>query len=519
MHRRAPKFALLLCAASIAPAWAQGQAALSLESRVFDPKLAGATLRVTTRLPGSGSYGAQLTVRDAQGALVRRLAEGSRLRGRDYVDVWDGLDEAGRFVAPGDYPLRFSAGGAAREVTVHVVRLGVRAVAFSGAGRVPLTYHRAEAWAGSAFAVDNAGAAWTLPRSPLGVGCLDGPDGAPLELPAPWWEVDGPPRAANGSLLARGRSLPVAYQAGATPQVTATLGDAAGHGGRAVGVNFPAGRPLRLVVEGGQPASGMLGEVRPGDRVTLDLPALGPQLGKWLLRVRFAFAYREDDGSWRRVPGGQVSEHLLYTVLAAPSARDVPGGRPWVAALDLASRWLTGDVRTQASALERIVAGVNAGLGLRYEDTQGAPAYTDGLALESPELDLTAFLAGRANGRVVNCLDCASVVTQLGAQLGARGQVEIMGWDFRLYFLKGLGSPDFTHDLFFGQHAFSYHAVATFDGGQTIHDACLSVDDDARPWSPPFRERLPAGMPESDYRRQLSRDAFGGQAFGRAAPR
>ena len=386
--------------------------------------------------------------------------------------------------------------------------------------RVPLSYHRAESWSGSAFPVDNAGPAWTLSRSPLGAGCLDARDGSPLDLPAPWWEVDGPPRSSSGALLERGRSLPVAYRAGSVAQVTATLGDTAAHDGRAVGCNLPlSGRPLRLVVQGGAAASAMSGELRPGDRVTLDLPPLDGRLGKQVLRVRFGFAYREDDGSWRAIPGAQTSEHTLYSVLGAPLREDVPGGRPWVAALELASGWLGDDTRREDELLAKVTRGINAGLGLRYEDTQGAPAYTDGPDLLTNELDLTAFLANRRNGRRVNCLDCASLVTQFAAQLGARGKILIMGWDFRLNYLKGIGGASFTNGLFFGYHAFSYHAVATFDRGASIHDACLSVDDDSQPWRSPFVERLPLGMPESRYRQQLGADPFQGRALGQATPR
>ncbi|MEZ6187946.1 MAG: hypothetical protein R3F62_23425 [Planctomycetota bacterium] len=512
---------LLLGLGLLAPrGWAQATARLEVSSRVFDPKLAGAELACETERAGTGSYRAELSVLDGQGQTVRELVDATRSRGRSYRDRWDGRDASGRFVAPGDYTLRFQGAGSSRTLTLHVVRLGVRAIEFEGSGRVPLTYHRAEAWSGSAFPVDNAGPAWTLPRSRVSAGCLDLPDGTPLDLPAYWTDVNGPPRTSSGALVERGRSLPVAYRVGTTPQVRVTLGQTAAVGGRERSANYPiAGRPLRIVVEGGPGADTMSGELRPGDRVTLDLQPLGPWLGKWLLRVPLRFAYREDDGSWRLIPGGQLSEHLLYTVLERPSGQDVPGGRPWVAALDLVSTWLRDDTQREAEALARIVRGINGGLGLSYEATQGAPAYTGGPDLASPELDLSAFLADRQNGRRVNCLDCASLVTQLAAQLGARGQIEIMGWDFRLYFLRGLGAPGFARDLFYGMHAFSYHAVATFDRGVTIHDACLSVDDDASPWVAPFRERLPIAMPEADYRRQLSYDWFGAQLFGRASPR
>ncbi|HBP21207.1 MAG TPA: hypothetical protein DEA08_25900, partial [Planctomycetes bacterium] len=73
--------------------------------------------------------------------------------------------------------------------------------------------------------------------------------------------------------------------------------------------------------------------------------------------------------------------------------------------------------------------------------------------------------------------------------------------------------------LFGGAHAFSYHALTSRDQGATVNDACLEVDDDARPYQSAYTPRLPQGMPFNDYRRQLSRDAFRLQDLGQASLR
>lgn len=500
----------------VTPPAASGTGELTLDARVFDPKLEGAALEVRSRRDGSGSYAAQLTVRDAQGRVVRALASETRQRGREYVERWDGRDAGGAYAPPGAYTVRLEGGGAAVEVALHVVRLGARAVTFEGAGRVPLAYHRAERWAGSLFPIDNAGAPWTLASSPAGAGCLDALSGAPLAGPSPWAGLDGPPRASNGALLARGRSLPVAFAAGSTPRVRLTLGNAAAGPAGESGCGYPiAGRRLRVTVEGGAAASALSGEIAPGDAVALDLAPLGATLGERLLRLRLRFAYEEPDGSWRDVPGSQTTEHTLYVLHGRPQAANLPGALPWVAALDLAAGWLTGGVTRRDEVLARIVEGVNARLGLRYDMVSGAPAYTSGYTLESPDLDLSAFLDGKAYGSTVNCLDCASLVTILAAQLGVSGEVQILGWNFALNYMRGIGWPDFSRRM----PAFSYHAVGTFDRGSTVHDACLSVDDDARPWQAPFVERLPIAMPLDQYRAQLSPDWFSTQGLGRAQVR
>ena len=183
----------------------------------------------------------------------------------------------------------------------------------------------------------------------------------------------------------------------------------------------------------------------------------------------------------------------------------IPDATPWVAALDLVARWSNGAATSRSGVLSAAVRGVNQS-GLRYDVNTGAPAYTWGSQLQSPSVDLSAFLDGFANGRIVNCLDCAGLVSKLAAQAGADSNVVIIGWGFRLYWLRGIGYSSYTNSLFGGSHAFSYHAFASGDGASTVHDACLSVDDDSRPWSAPHREGLPLGMDYDHYRDQLSPD-------------
>ncbi|MGE0712633.1 MAG: FlgD immunoglobulin-like domain containing protein [Planctomycetota bacterium] len=480
---------------------------------VFDPRLAGGSLAIDSTLQAAGA--ARLEVRDAAGALVREVASGSWAAGTRR-EAWDGRDAQGLFVAPGSYTLRLSLGGApAASATVSVVRLGIRSIAFEGAGRVALTWHGAGA---GRFPVDRAGPAWAIERSPLSDGCLDARDGTPLGTPAVVTDTNRPPRASDGSVLARGRSLPVAYVLGSAPQARVQLGDRAATGNAAVACNYPvAGHPIRVVVDGGQAVQSMSGEVLPGGESVLDLPALPQTLGKHTLRYRFRFLY-QDGSTWQAIPGALESEHVLYTLVAAPGTDLLPQGSPWVAALDRVSGWVAGE-RDAAGALAKVVAAVNGSQGLRYDVVMGAPAYADGYDLEAPVLDLDAYIDGFQKGRVVNCWDCASIVNKLAAQVGARTRIAILGWNFSLHWLEGIGGSGFIHDLFGGYHEFSYHAVATVDAGASVHDACLRVDDDARPDASPFRERLPVAMPFGDYRRQLSPDSFSVQSLGQASLR
>ena len=483
-------------------------------ARVFDPKLSGASLEINYRLDGAASI--RLEIRDGAGRLVRQVLSGQRSAG-PHVASWDGTDASGQFVAPGSFSIRVREGSATlASAPLSLVRLGIRALTFGGAGRVPLTYHDADGF-GARVSVDRIGPAWTLPASALGSGCLDASSGAALRAPQRHAGLAAPPRTSSGALRTRGINLPLAYARGAQAQVEALLGDEAANGGSAVGCGYPIpGVPLRVAVEGGRSVATMNGELTAGGRSTLDLPALPNAVGKDRVRYRFRFYYRAGS-AWLPVPGSQNTEHTVYTTFGRPGA-DMPGRRPWIKALDLAMGWAAGQT-SERGALTRVVQGVNTNFGFRYDVDAGAPAYTAGWELHNPELDFDAFLDDQDNGRVVNCLDCASLVTKLSGQLGIQTNMVVLGWDFRLNFLRGIGWDRFTNSLFGGNHAFSYHAVASPDRGATIFDACLSIDDDARPSRAPFLERLPTGIDFDRYRQQLSPDRFRLRDLGTASLR
>ncbi|HBP21208.1 MAG TPA: hypothetical protein DEA08_25905, partial [Planctomycetes bacterium] len=410
---------------------------------LFDPKLSGAQLAVSCQLPRAGDV--RLEVRRGS-SRVATLISGNRQAGALSAS-WDGRDAQGLFAAPGSYTLRLRLDGSTiGEQGLEVVRVGILSMTFGGAGRVPLTWHRASSW-GSRFPVDRVGPAWSVPSSQLGADVLDARDGSPLPTPALYQGLASPPRASDGSVLQRGNSLPLAYALGGQPQVSLALGARASTGSGAVGCNYPvANHPLRVAVEGGQRVSQMSGELTPGSAVTLDLPALPSTLGKRVQRYRFRFYTRVGNG-WQALPGSIQTEHTLYTLAGQPASDLLPNGRPWVAALDLVSGWVAG-ARTSAQAHDLVTAGVNGQVGLRYDVNLGAPAYTGGFDLHAPELDLDAFLANQANGRVVNCLDCGALVNKLSAMVGSRTQVIVVGWNFNLYWLRGIGYQSFTASLF-----------------------------------------------------------------------
>jgi hypothetical protein len=469
--------------------------------RVFDPKLPGASLTILSRADGSGSYSARIAVYGASGQLIRTITSTQRNTGTRYQDSWTGLDSQGRFVAPGAYTVRFSADGQSQDTTVNVVRLGVLAMRFedgvAGNRRIRMAYHRPDRnVVGNPFAVDSAGLPWILESSSLGARCLDRADGSPLDTPAKYTDLASPPRTSSGQIMSRGRSMPLAYPQGSKPGLTLLMGSSAGDNGRAVSCGYPIqGVNIAILLGGSYDVN-----LSPGKVLGLELDALGSGLRKQNLNLDFRFVYNAGNG-WRWVPGQIRTEHDCYTTLGPPSTSD---GMAWVGALDLATRRGQSSTTNASAATANTVRLVNNDLGLVYDDRAGAPAYTDSPGgLESPYLDLGSFLDGRRLGSRVNCLDCAATVSTLNKHAGVQTYVVIIGWNFALHWIRGIGGSRFIHDLF-GSHSFSYHAIASIDRGRNIHDACLSVDADSRPDRSPFQEGLPTFMDYYDYQRQLS---------------
>lgn len=503
-----------LCLLTPAEAAVTG-ASLSCE-RIFDPKLQGAHLTIQSQARGSGSYSARVTVLDDTGRLVQILQQQSRNTGSSYRDFWSGHDSSGLFVRPGQYTIRFEADNRVAEQTVNVVRLGLLAMRFNDAkdnqARVRLAYHRPDPQvAGNPFPLDSAGLPWVLEASTVDAYCLDDAQGSPLPVPAKWTDVNAPPRNSRGQVLTRGRSLPVAYPHSSQPNVTVLLGSSAAHQGRKVDCGYPVDQvSIGLII--GQ--SG-IANLRPGQSLSLDLPQLPEGIGKDSMDLEFRFVYNTGQG-WRYVPGWVKTQHDCYRTVTKPQTDD---GLAWVAALDLASRRGGETVKTQSQVCAKMVELVNRDLFLHYDVVSGAPAYADApWGLENPLVSLGAFLENQRFGRTINCLDCASIVGSLARHMGSPNYVAIMGWDFDLYWIRGLGGTRFINDLF-TYHGFSYHAIASIDQGRTIHDACLSIDADEHPDRAPHTDKLPSFMNYYDYRRQLSPERPIIQALGAARQR
>ncbi len=203
----------------------------------------------------------------------------------------------------------------------------------------------------------------------------------------------------------------------------------------------------------------------------------------------------------------QITRHRIYTVLDVPTLpwQQQPYGQanvqlPWTDVLDYACRWALGATTFDAAAAG--VTGNIYNLGpqvITYDcPNGGSPYYSLG------NFDCTAFVdrlkGGVGNGIYVNCSDCATLTSSFSNILGCDLWQSRMGYGFALNEILAIGSniwqtPCKGIDGWMG--SFSYHEVA-WKGGSTandnVFDACLQVDGDADPTSPPHAPLLPTNL-------------------------
>jgi len=242
---------------------------------------------------------------------------------------------------------------------------------------------------------------------------------------------------------------------------------------------------------------------------------VGASLCRWTWQVR-----RGPPDPWTAVSG---SLHKVYTVLSAPTApwslapsAAQSGSLPSTEALDVASAWAGGS-RDVTEAAARVTAAVNdlGGSMLTYDALVGAPHYC---VLGLPQFMLDAFLdrlrGGEGAGPLVNCSDCATIVSTFANLLGAdlwQSKMGLVGPGFALNPLQAIGSAAWSRPWGF----FVFHEVAWLGACEEpdpVFDACVHTDADDDPTSAPHLPSLPVnqvfGAPESGgYRDQIAAPA------------
>jgi hypothetical protein len=302
------------------------------------------------------------------------------------------------------------------------------------------------------------------------------------------------PEWVKGKLLAK--NSPVAYS------MTAVAGKII-----TIQASFAAdpGAPATAVVraDGG----GILGAIDPTtinlqggvsvpEFVTLSLEhhQIGPS-GILKQEIQWDWFYKSTDGTWVSIGS---SAHRVYLVLDTPflpwlqpptepsSATQLP----WVDALDQACVWAAGKLKP-LDAATAVTQAVNSNLGLTYDISHGASKYTQAVGPTSWFL-CTAFLAfinrqPEGKGNVVNCTDCATIVTSFANLLGCQLAAAVMAGPggFLCNKIIAIGGGTVWNYPFPPANRFAYHEVAwtgAFKHGDQIFDACLQADHSDNPW-------------------------------------
>ena len=254
-------------------------------------------------------------------------------------------------------------------------------------------------------------------------------------------------------------------------------------------------------------AGNVLGEVAP-QTVTLPGKGVSPFITFQLVNGRLrdsAVGVRTTTWRWQyRRPHSSTwvdfatSNHRIYVVLATPTApwQQQPYNPsntqlPWTAALDKACNWAV--LKTDRVAAARGITRAINDLGpsrIEYDCPGGGGTHYGG--------DLSALLerigGGPGRGRYVNCSDCATFTSTFANLVGCDLWQSRMGDGFLLNPGLGIGSSTWEPTFITG---FSYHEVAWTGGcdrADRVYDACLQLDADSDPTSPPHTAFLPGDL-------------------------
>lgn len=437
---------------------------------VFDPVLGDGASWTLTATEGAT---VSAVVTDGAGGVVRALADGA-----EAVDAlsWDGRDEAGALVEAGTYTVVATAARGEEapveaRAEVGLVRLGLSAGTLSGEDRVPLLWHRG----GSG---DGGGGRYYVQEDEevtFALSALVDEAGAPVAVARPWDDLDRVPEDFAD------QNMPAAYPYDATPTLKLSFGGQVG------------GVPVTAEIEGWTAVSA---QVTDGAELVFERAtplAEGPGVVEETLSVTFSA-----DGQ----PVASVEVPLrIYALLGPPTFDSAESPYyPWVAVIDPALRDMAGVAPTEEAVTAALVDYIFNDLGLSYDTRYGASAYMSyGRGWDSARFNMSGFLS-RSSGDVVNCSDCAGILTAHANMLGAYLGQSIIQPSFSLNYILAIGGDDFTHCPFGGSSCgFSYHAVTSPDGSDTIYDATLALDGDADPGSEPNEVLMVSDITGEEY--------------------
>jgi hypothetical protein len=223
---------------------------------------------------------------------------------------------------------------------------------------------------------------------------------------------------------------------------------------------------------------------------------LGDTVGVSELTLDLAFTVGDDP------LGAQVLPLRIYRLLDV-SAFVGPQDeyRPWAPVVEQALVAIDGAPGEPYAVVDALVDFVYYDLGLTYDTTSGASAYSQygGWSLQDPHFLLSDFLVRRF-GNVINCSDAGNILGAYANMVGARLDHLIVSPGFDLNYIHAIGTAEHTRCPF-GQFgcSFSYHAVTTIPESGAIWDATLALDGDADPRTAPSTDLMVQTIGGDEY--------------------
>jgi len=497
--------------------------------KVFDPKMnSGLTMDITYRIEPAGED-FEVTVKVvsvSSGLEVRRLVDAqTRTGGTEYIIQWDGKNDSGKFVDTGEYKVVIEAVHQtlptwSAEETIYVVRLGIVGLHFKDNGtenEYQLMFHIRNTTKYTYYAIPDDEPEWAIGKEGGDVADLDLNNGLARPLPVVWNGLNSPPQDASdpAGVEDDNYNLPVCYKRGTVPKFEVTLGSSAASNitpNTSLGCGYPiTGLPIRIVIDGAAPeTAGSNEDISPGGKVTfIATQALPNEIKKNTLNYTIRFEY-QDGGTWHKIPGSITTEHTVYTIYDKPrlteSADPTPPYLAWVRCVDMVCGWVNGYANLE-QLCSIITDKVNTYFGLQYDTSSGACHYTTTATFPRQSMKMSDFIEDydTSNFTVVNCSDCACLVSTFANHIGVDHKYLILGYttgSIPLNYQKPIG----RNWMIPFRGYFNYHAVATKDDGTTISDACCVLDNDDDPRSPPHTALLPVNIPYDTYNGLLSWD-------------
>lgn len=473
-------------------------------TRVADPKLVDGAACFSVGVQPRGARVEAVAEIRAGGEFVTRFWSGT-LSGRAGPSKfgWDGRDASGARCPTGEYEVRVTAPGLEPLVLpLALVRLGVTEIEAQDSrpgtdDEFQMVYFKK----GAAYEFYATPAIHEyVNRADSGeVSDLDLDDGEPRRAPPVHLDT-ATPVLEGGDYATAFHNYPLAYVQGVDPLLELTFGASATDAlGRAMAAGYPvAGHEIRVLCQGGPPVEQET--LAPGGTAHVRLARLPAGVGRTDLELVLRFQVRAQSApTWQTIPGSLTIPLRIYRLLGPPQFKSGAVGTqyagPWVEVAEYLASWQQTlelsalDQRALTDVFVRGFFGQNGGLASAIEGVVydafplggdgGATHYLTGLG---NSMNLARLLDGHALGRFVNCTDNMGAATTMLSMLGATNVRPLRLGRMNLRALWGIGAPGYTLNLWgSGLHAFSYHHIITDDGGQSVSDTCMQLDEDGVP--------------------------------------